>query len=158
MYERNTVLTLKNPRDPDPETGEEFAYNEVEVIGPSPINHGASNAEWEGPGGAGVIVSPLSNFGATLDEPNGTLVALYDGKSVPETVVEELKLRVINSTSQSAGPTPEEQLAAAAPGVPPEPGQKRGRTPMQSPLDDPRPRASDGPLGPVPPPLDPPAA
>ena len=33
MYEPGTILALKEPREPDEETGEEFPYNEVEVIG-----------------------------------------------------------------------------------------------------------------------------
>jgi hypothetical protein len=149
MYERNTILTLKQPRDPDPETNEEFPYNRVRVVGPSPISHGGAG-EWEGVNAAGVIITPESNFGATLDEPYGKLVALYDVSEIPEPLeIEAPKIRVINSTSQSAGPTPEEQFAVLAPGVAPEEGQRRGRT-RPSPLDDPRPAASDGPLGPVP--------
>jgi hypothetical protein len=53
---------------------------------------------------------------------------------------------VIHSTSQSAGPTPEEVFAEKAPGTPPEEGQKRGRTPFKSPLDDPRKPAKASPL------------
>lgn len=155
MYEQDTILVLKEQyqRPPDEETGEEFAYNRVRVVGPSPIDHGIANAEWEGPNGQGVIITPLTNFGATLDEPYGKLAALYDVEFVPETVIEvQPTIRVINSTSNSAGPTPEEQFAAEAPGVAPEEGQRRGRTPI-SPLEDPRPRPSDGPLGRVDPPV-----
>ncbi len=150
MYEQNTILTLKTPHDPDEETGEEFPYNVVKVVGPSPINHGVSNADWEGVNGQGVIITPIANFGSTLDEPYGKLVALYDVTSIPVVEVDVTPtIRVVNSTSQSAGPTPEETFAVEAPGVAPAPGQRRGRTPM-SPLEDPRPKASDGPLGPVP--------
>jgi hypothetical protein len=150
MYEPDTVLTLKEQRPPDEETGEEFPYNKVKVIGASPINHAVGASEWTGTGGAGVIITPLTNFGATLDEPYGKLNALYDVTEIPVTEYEPApKIRVINSTSQSAGPTPEEQFAIQAPGVAPEEGQKRGRTPHASPLDDPRPTSNDGPLGKV---------
>ena len=152
MYEPGTILTLKTPHAPDPETDEPFPYNEVEVVGPSPIDHGVKpDAQWSGANAQGVIIRPLTNFGSTLDEEYGKLVALYDVKSIPEPVEIDVapKVRIINSTSGSAGPTPEEQFALKAPGVPPEEGQRRGRTRI-SPLDDPRPRASDGPLGPVP--------
>jgi hypothetical protein len=150
MYEPDTILTLKEQREPDEETGEEFPYNCVKVIGPSPINHGVANAEWSGANGAGVIITPLSNFGSTLDEPYGKLVALYDVTEIPVREADLTpKIRVINSTSQSAGPTPEEVFSVEAPGVPPEEGQRRGRTTV-SPLEDPRPKANDGPLGPVP--------
>lgn len=148
MYESDTILSLKNPKDPDPETNEAFPYNEVVVIGPSPISHGG-NAEWEGAASAGVVIRPLTNHGSTLDEPLGKLQALYDVKSTPvrETEVVQ-KIRVIDSATDAAGPTPESVFAKEAPGVAPEEGQKRGRTPV-SPLEDPRPKASDGPLGPV---------
>lgn len=149
MYEPGTELTLKEQRPNDPETDEPFPYNKVRVVGPSPINHGVSNAEWSGSNGAGVIITPIANFGATLDEPYGKLVALYDVTHIPVTEVEvQPKIRVVNSTSQSAGPTPEEVFATEAPGKAPEEGQRRART---SPLEDPRPKASDGPLGPAPP-------
>lgn len=147
MYEPDTILSLKTQRDPDPETGEEFPYNEVRVVGVSPISHGG-NSEWSGTAAAGVIITPLTNFGSTLDEPFGKLQALYDVKEIPVREVDaDPKIRVIHSTTASAGPTPEEVFAVEAPGTPPEPGQRRART---SPLEDPRPKASDGVLGPVP--------
>lgn len=147
MYEPETILELKEQHEPDEETGEEFPYNRVRVIGASPINHGVSSAEWEGASGAGVIITPLSNFGATLDEPLGKLQALYTVVEVPDTIIDAVpQVRIIHSTSQSAGPTPEEVFAEQAPGVPPEEGQKRGRTPHESPLEDPRKPANASPL------------
>lgn len=145
MYEPGTILTLKDPRDPDPETEEPFPYNEVKVVGPSPVSW-AATSEWSGASAAGVLLMPITNFGSTLDEPYGKVMALYDVKEIPVQEIEPPKVRVINSSSQSAGPTPEEVFAIKAPGKPPQEGQKRART---SPLVDPRPAASDGPLGPV---------
>lgn len=147
MYTPGTTLTLKSPKDPDPETDEPFPYNEVEVIGPSPIDHGgARGGDWEGASASGVIIRPLTNFGSTLDEPLGKLQALYDVKDVPETFVETPKIRVIDSSSQSAGPTPEEVFAVEAPGNPSEDGE-RVRTPLvESPLEDPRKPANASPL------------
>lgn len=147
MYTPGTVLELKVQKDPDPETDEPFPYNEVEVIGPSPIDHGgARGGEWEGASASGVIIKPLTNFGSTLDEPLGKLQALYDVKSVPELELEAApKIRVIDSSSQSAGPTPEEVFAVEAPGEASEDG-KRARTPFESPLEDPRKPASASPL------------
>jgi hypothetical protein len=148
MYEPDTILELKQPHGPDEETGEEFPYNKVKVVGPSPINHGINNAEWTGPDGAGVIITPLSNFGSTLDEPLGKLQALYSVVEVPDRTVDlNPKIRVINSTTDSAGPTPEDVFKQQAPGVPPEEGQTRGRTPIaESPLEDPRQPANASPL------------
>lgn len=147
MYEPGTTLKLKKPKDPDPETKEPFPYNEVFVVGPSPIDHGIkADAQWEGPNAHGVIIRPLTNFGSTLDEPYGKLVALYDVDTVPELELDvQPKIKIINSTSQSAGPTPEEIFAVEAPGKAPEDGQRRARTPI-SPLEDPRKPANASPL------------
>jgi len=149
MYQPGTILELKQQREPDEETGEEFPYNRVEVVGPSPIDHGAARGgDWSGTDAAGVIIRPLTNFGGNLDEPLGKLQAIYTVESVPEVEVDlNPKVRVINSTSAAAGPTPEEVFAQEAPGVPPEEGQARGRTPIgESPLEDTRKPASSSPL------------
>lgn len=148
MYARDTILTLKEQRPNDPETDEAFAYNRVKVIGESPVSH-SHKGNYEGADAAGVIITPLANFGGTLDEPFGKLTALYDVESIPEPdeVDAETKIRVIDGTSAQAGPTPEERFRAEAPGAPPEPGQKRART---SPLGETRNEAADGPLGEVP--------
>lgn len=132
MYEPGTILTLKEPREP--EDGIEFPYNRVEVVGASPIDHGIRDASWVGAEGRGVIVKPLSGFGSTLDEPYGKLKSLYDVESIPEhTAPAEVPVKVINSSSGSAGPTPEEVFAEEAPGEKPKAGQhRRART---SPLD-----------------------
>lgn len=151
MYEPDTILTLKEPRDPqDPERPEEpFPYNRVRVVGQSPINHGVYSSEWTGAAGTGVILTPLTGFAGVIDEPLGKVQALYNIESVPEREVEvNTRVRVINSASAQAGPTPEEVFAVKAPGVAPEEGQTRGRTPMgESPLgEDPRPAAGGSPL------------
>lgn len=142
MYESGTILSLKQPREPDPETGEEFAYNEVEVINRSPISH-AAKGDWSGSDAEGVIITPRSNFGATLDEPFGKLRTIYSVKEVPVREVSAPTIRVVDSSTSSAGPTPEEVFAEQAPGKAPEPGQTRART---SPLADPGPANARGPL------------
>jgi hypothetical protein len=148
MYARDTILTLKQQRDPDPETGEAFAYNRVRVIGESPVSH-SHKGNYEGADAAGVIVTPIANFGGTIDEPFGKLTTLYDVESIPEPeeIDPDTKIRVIDGTSAQAGPTPEERFRTEAPGTPPEAGQKRGRT---SPLGETKNPAADGPLGEVP--------
>lgn len=150
MYAADTELTLKVQRDPDPETGEEFPYNTVRVVGESPVSH-ADKGKWTGADAAGVIIVPLSNFGSTLDEPFGKLRSLYDVAMIPEKVTEvAAPVRVINATTAEAGPTPEEIFSEQAPGVAPEEGQIRGRT---NPLGEAGgPPEADGPLGPVAPP------
>jgi hypothetical protein len=147
MYVNDTILTLKEQRDADPETGEAFPYNRVRVIGPSPVSH-ADKGDWKGADAAGVIIVALTNFGATLDEPFGKLREMYDVEEIPETVPARQPEAFIRPQQAPPGRTPEEVFAAEAPGVPPEEGQIRGRT---SPLGAPGgPKEHDGPLGKAP--------
>lgn len=148
MYEPDTILKLKEPRSTEDTP---FAYDQVKVLGQSPINY-AKTSEWAGAAAQGVIIAPLTEFDRTLEEPYGKLQALYVVESIPtHEAPAAVPVKVINSTSGSAGPTPEEQFAETAPGIPPEPGQRRGRTSraeQPSPLDAPVP--SESPLGEVP--------
>lgn len=148
MYESGTILALKEPRPNDPETDEVFPYNRVRVIGASPVSH-AAMSEWSGTAAQGVILTPLANFAGVLDEPLGKIQALYAVESTPVREMEVApKVRIIDSSSAAAGPTPEEVFAIKAPGLPAEEGRTRRRT--SSPLVDPRPATDDGPLGKVP--------
>ena len=148
MYTPGTILELKQQREPDEETGEDFPYNRVTVIGASPVDHGgARGGDWSGSEAVGVILQPITNFGANLDEPLGKVQALYDVVEVPETVIEQPKIRVINATTAEAGDTPEQVFAREAPGEPdPEGGRKRTPLVVDSPLEDPRKPPSASPL------------
>lgn len=149
MYEPETILELKEPKFVDdsgrprplsefkPKNKDDeampFPYNRVMVIGQSPLIHMNSSGEWVGAAAQGVILRPESGFAANLDEPLGKVQRLYNVVSIPETVIPANPVRVIHSTSGSAGPTPEEHFAAAA-----DPHAKatgvRQRTPLT--LDD----------------------
>lgn len=132
MFAADTILALKDPKDPDPETDEPFAYNRVRVVGPSPVVHmnvGEEHTRWEGQDAQGVIVAPVANFGGVLDEPYGKLRALYDVESEPDQT-REVKQTVRIIDPMAAGPTPEEVFAAEAPGKAPEPGEMRARSPL----------------------------
>lgn len=144
MYQPETILSLKEPRSTEDQP---FAYDRVRVVGVSPINHSGATAEWTGGDGQGVIIQPLTDFGSTLDEPFGKLQLLYEVESVPELEIPRAApIKVINSATASAGPTPEEVFKKEAPGVKSEDG-KRGRTPL-SPLTVPeKDRPSASPLG-----------
>jgi len=150
MYEPETILALKEPRDPNPETNEDFAYNRVRVVGESPVSH-AHKGDWEGADARGVILVPLTNFGGTLDEPFGKVRALYDVESIPvHEAPAEVPIKVINRTSAAAGPTPEEVFAQKAPGVTKEESRAARKAARQSPLGEPGgPPEKDGPLGKV---------
>lgn len=137
MYKPGTILTLKSQKDPDPETGQEFAYNTVEVIGQSPIDHGTTRptGQWQGANGAGVIIKPLSSFDANLDEPYGKLMQLYKVVSIPEPaeIVREVRIKV--NTPEDLGPTPEEVFAK----LPHDPDAPRRPETKASPLPEPTP-------------------
>lgn len=144
MYENETILKMREPREDDPHTGP-FAYNRVRVIGKSPVSH--VRGTWEGADADGVILEPLNNFGGVLDEPYGKVNLMYEVESVPEPVmITERTHRIINANTAAAGQTPEEVFAQKAPGKAPEAGSTRGRTsplgepggpPSTSPLDEP---------------------
>jgi hypothetical protein len=140
MYAPETILALKESKSkgtPGEDDYEPFAYDEVRVVGSSPVNHALRSAEWTGSNGQGVIITPLTSFGSTLDEPYGKLVKLYDVKELPEerVVYRETPVRVINSASAEAGRTPEEVFAEEAPASEASQNGRRVRTPItESPL------------------------
>lgn len=148
MYAVDTILSLKEQRPADDETGEEFPYNRVRVVGESPVSH-AHKGEYRGADAVGVILVPLSNFGSTLDYPFGHLKAIYDVESVPEREVNaQTTVRIIDSSTAEAGQTPEEVFKEKAPGKSPEEGQRRARTDF--PLGEPTgPPGTGGPLDPA---------
>lgn len=127
MYEADTILTLKEPHEADSETGEEFPYNRVRVVGESPVSH-PNKGGWTGADARGVIIVPLTNFGGNLDEPFGKLREIYDVESIPEHEAPANPVRVVKGGTASVGPTPEEIFAAEAPGEPPEGDEPRART------------------------------
>lgn len=165
MYDPETILALKEPRwrpldeqgepgewtpdgydkfladtaklkSTDNPIGEEFPYNRVKVIGPSPIQYGGNDSPWQGAASAGVIIQPLTGFSSTEDRPLGLIQSIYNVESIPEPVVVATAYGMPTQVVVAAkGPTPEEVFAVKAPGVPPEEGQTRGRTPI-SPLDE----------------------
>lgn len=139
MYAPKTILALKEQRPPtkvpakkDPDSGRvrkahelPFPYNEVRVVGISPVGHDS--------GDPGIIISPLTGHGSTLDEPLSKLQKLYSVKEEPVEEIDVSPVRVIRADTSQAGPSPEEVFAVEAPGKPAEPGQTRART---SPLGD----------------------
>lgn len=143
MYAIGTILALKDPRST---TDKVFPYDEVEVLGESPVHHGVYAEQWSGTNGQGVVLRPLTDFGTTLDEPFGKLTRLYDVQSVPDAVERQVTVKVIQQAD--LGPSPEEQFAAAAveAGLPD--GRDAAPEPdTSSPLgDDPEPEETASPL------------
>lgn len=106
MYKPGTVLTL---REPQSTKDQPFPYDRVRVIGPSPVAHAAAGS-WDGVGAQGVVIAPVDEFAANIDEPYGKLQELYNVESEPEQAP-IIQGRVIEVQD---GPSPEEQFAAAA--------------------------------------------
>lgn len=145
MYKPETILTLKNQKDPDPETGEEFPYNRVKVVGPSPVG-GGPGTKWEGADAHGVIITPLSAFGSVLDEPFGKLRSLYEVTELPppDEIVREVRIPVLQP--EDLGPTPEQFFAEHAPGDPDAP---RRPSHAISPLEEPEPAPGESDYSPL---------
>lgn len=110
MFEPGTKLRLREPQSTD-ETP--YPYDDVEVVGPSPVQHATSGeSPWAGADAFGVIIKPAGeHFGATLDKPYGMLNELYDIVEIPETNAVGQPLQPENV---KRGLTPEQQLAQAA--------------------------------------------
>lgn len=138
MYTPGTILALKEPKStPETKKGADdaviFPYDEVEVIGASPIYHsGQSTGEWEGASAQTVIIRPLTEFAGNLDEPMGRLQTLYNVKYEPERVEQEIKVERYDANTRAAGLTPEEAFAGDQPQ---KKSETRVRTP-HSPLQD----------------------
>jgi len=118
VYKPETILKLKNPRGEN-EEGEPFAYDRVRVVGQSPVNHADITSEWVGANGQGVVLEPLSAFGANLDEPYGRVLELYEVESLPDATVMTAESQIKIVEPGDLGPSPEEVFSndAAAEGV-----------------------------------------
>lgn len=127
-YKSGTILTRREPFEV-PEEGSDkpdfTAYNEVEVIGHSPVSTAVRDTEWTGQQGDNISIKPTS-FGAVIDRPFGELRRDYDVKSIPEP--RAIDRQVIEVAEP--GPSPEEQFAAL-----------EGPTPEREPAPAPRPDA-----------------
>jgi hypothetical protein len=121
MYARNTILTRREPfevpnpeADPPVEGDPKYIFNRVRVVGTSPISHMGGTATWSGVGAQGVIIEPLDGFGGTVDRPLGELQRDYTIESEPGPTKIEPSIRVVNSQTREAGPSPEEIFAETA--------------------------------------------
>lgn len=113
-YIPNTVLRRKEPFEGEnfnDELGVDLSvFNEVRVVGQSPVVEAGRASEWEGEAGKEVSVTPTS-FGPVVDRPQGELERDYEIVSVPEI---DLAIQQPTAVREIPGPTPEQQFAAAA--------------------------------------------
>lgn len=120
-YKPDTILELREPQEA--KDGGPFPYNRVRVIGNSPMSYGPQPGSWGESGGQGVIIEPLTEFAATLDEPLGKLQKLYKVVEEPPPVVIR---RGVEIEVPDVGPSPEEVFAEAAANEPkPKPRRRR---------------------------------
>lgn len=85
-------------------------YNEIEIIGRSPVSRQIKEAEWGGQQGEAICIKPLKEFGAVIEVPQGQLERDYDATFIPDnTIPAEVVVRRVTDF----GPSPEEIFAAA---------------------------------------------
>lgn len=101
-----TVLCRKEPFDAG---APDAPYNEVEVIGPSPVQRQVRSSEFVGQLGDLLSVRP-SSFGPVIDVPQGQLQRDYDVVSIPPPP--QIDRQIVEHFVP--GPSPEEQFAADA--------------------------------------------
>jgi len=124
-YEEFQLLLNEKPED-EPDPGEEFPYNRVRVVGPSPIIHGegSPHADYAGGDAQGVIIQPLTGFDSNVDYPFGFIRSKYTVESLPEVAdpratVYGLPREYTRVDLDKTGlPSPEEVFAVKAPGKP----------------------------------------
>jgi hypothetical protein len=107
-YATGTILSRKEPfEEPADDSPDLRPYNEIKVIGPSPVQTNARAAEWTGQAGDNISVIP-TDFGEVIDRPQGELQKDYDVTFIPESN-QPLTHTV---TVQELGPSPEETFSA----------------------------------------------
>jgi hypothetical protein len=109
-YVAGTVLARKVPfEEPEIDSGEAdlTPYNEIVIIGPSPIQTNVRLGEWVGQQGDKISFKPTS-FGEVLDRPQGELEQDYEVVSTPA------KVRPLTHTVEvvEPGPSPESVFRA----------------------------------------------
>jgi hypothetical protein len=115
LYTPGTILVLNEPQSTEEKP---FAYDKVEVVGPSPVNHGVQS-DYTGADAQGVIIKTAGEeFGPNLDEPFGKLRSIYTVEYQPELVP-----NILNPSQTPEGMTPEQVFEAL--------GKASGRTKSQ---------------------------
>lgn len=107
-YKPGTILVRKEPFEAT-EDQDFTPFNEIEIIGNSPVQTGVRQEEWGGQQGDQISIRPTS-FGPVVDRPAGELQRDYDIKSIPAPV----KFTQQQVEIQEPGPSPEEQFSAVA--------------------------------------------
>lgn len=112
-YLPETVLKRKEaidaPNGPhDDDSVDLSVYNDIQIIGRSPVQRSIRSEQWGGQAGDEYSVRPLAGFGEVIDVPQGSLEKDYEIVSIPERVQAQVEVRRV----QELGATPEQQFAA----------------------------------------------
>lgn len=102
-------------------------YNEIQIIGPSPVQTNVRSAEWGSEGGSYISIKPTS-FGDVIDRPERELERDYEIVSEPDKEVD--LTYTVNRVLP--GPSPEDQFRAANDDA----GLKQSTTREETPLAD----------------------
>jgi hypothetical protein len=109
VYKPGTILSRNEPYEPpeDEHADDLTPYNEIEVIGQSPIQTNVRAGEWVGGQSDKVSVKPTT-FGDVVDKPQGELETDYTIVSEPP------KRRPLTHTVEvvEPGPAPEQVFRA----------------------------------------------
>lgn len=126
-FPAGTILSRKVPFT-EPENGDAdlTAYNEIVIIGPSPVQTNVRMGEWTGQQGDKISLKPTS-FGEVLDRPQGELEQDY------EIVFSPAKIRPLAHTVEvvEPGPSPESVFRASDDAE----GRVRSNTRQETPLE-----------------------
>lgn len=107
MYTAGTILKRNKPFSKDEEW---FPYNEVKVIGNSPVKEQGQPSEWAGQLGTQVSISPVT-FGGVVDRPFGELQRDYEVVSIPDPPRVPTPHRT-GPPPAANGPSPEDKFRA----------------------------------------------
>lgn len=98
-------------KEPVAEDDHRYAYNEIKVIGLSPIQEVGRSTEWQGQKGSWVSISPETSFDKVIDRPFGELQRDYEVVSIPEPPAQPTPHRK-GPPPAANGPTPEDAFRA----------------------------------------------
>lgn len=107
MYQPGTILRLREPQSTDDTP---YAYDLVEVVGQSPVQHATrGDSPWAGQDAIGWIIKPAGDgFAPTIDKPLGQLQELYEIDTWP---TDELGEPLTPQNTPQNLPSPEQVFA-----------------------------------------------
>lgn len=105
-YLPGTILARKVPFDPpeDENDTDMTPFNEIKVIGHSPVQSGIRTEEWAGQLGDNISITPTS-FGSVVDRPLGELQRDYAVEYEPQP---ELTVEIPPQPTPLRQPSPED--------------------------------------------------